>query len=703
MFAPRTHHTATLLKDGRVFIAGGSPAIAKDPNNGDVLPSGALDTAEFFQPKTGNFTGVFNAMTTARSEHTATLLKDGTVLIVGGLDRNGTALASAEIFDPHQQTFTPTAGPLRFSRYDHVATLIECGKGCPRDGGVLITGGFDNGLRTNASTQKAEFYNPSSKAFEAAGTMVSGRALHGAIPLPDGAILITGGIDGPDQSDQYVNVASAEVFDPFTGTFTATQNNMSIARSGAAVAQVKVNGSSKVMVSFGGQADFNGAFFSTSSTSDLYDPMAGSFSAGPASPATCPTDTIVNPNGCAITRAGHTATVLSNGHVLIAGGIEATAVRFRSTEIYDLTSEKFSAGPNMSEDRVFQTATVLGGLNTPGLPHAGNILIAGGNPPCDGTAERYDPIAKTFTSTGSMTDPNRCTFFTSTPLADGRVLFTGGLDVDQNVLSSAEIYDPSSDSFTSTGSMTTPRWGHSAVPVTDGTGDVLILGGSNCSAQNCNGFLTSAELFDPATGTFTATLNPLSRDRFFGTANALTIPGNIGIPNAVLVAGGSGDNTAELYNPAKQQFTFATNMNFIRFFQAVTALPGANGLTLLTGGSGRNAFDNLIPLSSAEIFDPVAGIFCGTGDMSIGRAFHSATLVGTGTDARVLVAGGFGDNTSLGSAELYNPPLNSACSGKSAAFKSIPRAAEALSMTMRSYLNALSNPHSARQALLPPR
>jgi hypothetical protein len=704
MFATRTHQTATLLKDGRVLISGGSPAVAQvnvDDSMGnlirtDVVPIGALNTAELFEPTTGNFVGVFDAMTSARTEHTATLLEDGTVLLVGGADQNGVALASAEIFDSHTMTFTPTAGTLSIARYDHTATLIQCGKGCDFDGDVLIVGGFNNASQTIA---QAELYDPTHKSFIPQESLMTDRALHTAIDLDDGSVLIAGGIQNIP-STGFTNLTSAEIFEVSpnsmnAGSFVPAENNLSAMRSGAAAVEIKLGGVSKILESFGGQADFNGAFFSSLPSSDLYDPASMTFSTGPASLPSC-TVSSLNPFGCAITRTAHTATVLNDGRVVIIGGYEATRVVLNSTETYDLTSGTFSPAPDLSEARVFQTSSVI-----MGNVHGGDILIAGGDPPCDGTAQRYDVANNAFVATGPMTSANRCTFFSATPLNDGTILFAGGLDgstegsTPPNVLNTAELYNPANDTFTPVGNLNSPRWGHAAVQLTDGSNDVLIVGGANCAASGCNGFLNTAELFDPATKMFTPTTNPLKEPRFFSSVNNLPImpgPTSETPANGVLIAGGSGDNTAEYYDPATGTFSVTGNMNFIRFFQPGTTLPGQAGLILLTGGSGRNAFANLLPLSSAEIFDPNAGMFCRTGDMDIGRAFHSATAIGTGKDVRVLVAGGLGDNTSLGTAELYTPPLGTGCSasGKTAELKSLAGISEDLRATVTTYLRAMS-------------
>ena len=277
MFATRTHHTATLLKDGKVLIAGGSPAVAQ----------GALNTAELFDTKTGNFTGVFEALLSARTEHTATLLEDGTVLLVGGTDQNGTALASAEIFDPHTQTFAPTNGISNTARFDHTATLIKC-KNCGLDGDD------DRRWRQQCATKPCGCgtIHPSDKSFHAQSAMVSARALHTAIDLDDGSVLIAGGVNGNTG-----NLNSAEIFDanPTSMTFGSfvPVGNMKDARSGAAAAEVQIGGAAQILVTFGGDAASTVAYSSRLASTAQYDPASMTFIAGPPSPTECATDQLI--------------------------------------------------------------------------------------------------------------------------------------------------------------------------------------------------------------------------------------------------------------------------------------------------------------------------------------------------------------------------------------------------------------------------
>jgi Galactose oxidase, central domain/Kelch motif len=244
MLAPRSGHTATLLPDGRVLIAGGmrrnqdfyrsaevyDPATGKFQATGEMLiarvghgaallPSGKVliaggwvgngvtDEAELYDPATGKFT-VIAHMITKRGRPEVTVLRDGNVLITGGGangDGPGSTLASAEVFDAATLRFRPTES-MHFARIAHSATLLA-------DGRVLVAGG--RGAEVNAS---AEIYDPKSGAFRETGRMMTARYKHTSGLLPDGRVLLAG---GSDERDWHGTLSSAEIYDPQHGTFSA--------------------------------------------------------------------------------------------------------------------------------------------------------------------------------------------------------------------------------------------------------------------------------------------------------------------------------------------------------------------------------------------------------------------------------------------------------------------------------------------------
>lgn len=227
-------------------------------------------------------------------------------------------------------------------------------------------------------------------------------------------------------------------------------------------------------------------------------------------------------------------------------------------------------------------------------------------------------------------------------LADGRVLIAGGMVANENLLDSAEIYDPASGRFTSAGHMHSIRTSASAVLLRNGK--VLITGG--WATQSPQGVQASAELFDPRSGKF-APAGEMTTPRA-GSASVLLPDGR------VLIAGGcSGESdmlaSAEIYDPEKGTFSPTGSMNTARIPYGAVLL--RNGRVLVAGGTGP---DRKV-LASAEEYDPATGKWAKVGSLHAPRHKHALTLLG---DGRVLVAGG-SDNRDwqgqLTSAEIYDP------------------------------------------------
>ena len=362
MTAPRAGHTATLLLNGKVLIAGGSPG---------GLSTGQQDSAELYDPSTGAFTPTAGPMTT-RSGHTATLLADGRVLIAGG--RSGASgtldIASAELYDPASSTFTP-AGVMTHLRGLNWATLLA-------DGRVLLTG-----CAIPCNSAIAELYDPATGRFADAGAPAAGGGA--AALLADGRVLITGGC------------TAVQVFDPGAGTFRFT-GPMINGCADINTATLLTNG--KVL--FAGNTENDGH----PANAELYNPAAGTFASlghtiGPhqfSAATLIPDGTVLITGGqlpggngdsgaelylpttgvfalagkMTTSRHSHTATLLPNGSVLIAGGYSLWPAATVSAEIYR---------PSVLTPSVVLYSLSSDGLGQGAILHAGTAQTASPNQP----------------------------------------------------------------------------------------------------------------------------------------------------------------------------------------------------------------------------------------------------------------------------------------------------------------------------------
>src|ERR1017187_4683747 len=255
------------------------------------------------------------------------------------------------------------------------------------------------------------------------------------------------------------------------------------------------------------------------------------------------------------------------------------------------------------------------------------------------TAELYDSASGTWKVTGAQVAPRA--YHTATLLPGGKVLIAGGYNSSSGLLSSAELYDPASGTWTPTGALATAREYHTATLLPNGM--VLVVGGETNQIVIGNRSLTSAELYDPATGRWTAT-GPLKLGRYGHTATLLQ-------NGKVLVAGGSGyasTPAAELYDPASGTWTTTDAMSTARAGHTATLLP--DGRVLAVGGDYPYSAGGGLGLS-AELYDPGTGTWTATGGLNTDRSSHTATLLPNG---KVLAIEGFNAGV-LFSAEFYDP------------------------------------------------
>ena len=304
------------------------------------------------------------------------------------------------------------AGRLSVARAAHTATLLP-------NGTVLLTGGMEGAGAT------AESYDPARGSFAPAGRMLSERAGgHAAVLLPNGSVLLTGGWTGPAVT------ASAERYDPATNTFVAT-------------------------------------------------------------------GTMNSP------RSAHTATLLHTGKVLIAGGFDGSR-RLESAELYDPLTSTFTPTGSMNAPRSEYAAALL---------QEGQVLVTGGNRSSGqvlASAEIYEPVTGTFRLVGNMTMIRHK--HAATTLRDGKVLIIGGSDArdGRGRYASAEVFDPTGGTFAAVNAMNAERFKLPNAVVLLRTGRVLVAGGDE-----------HVEVYDPATNTFRTSAGRVGADLSFSTATLL--------------------------------------------------------------------------------------------------------------------------------------------------------------------------------------
>ncbi len=304
------------------------------------------------------------------------------------------------------------------------------------------------------------------------------------------------------------------------------------------------------------------------------------------------------------------------------------------------------AGSTSHERASFQALTLQNG----------RVLVAGG---FDGaktlrTADLFDPSTGTWQPTGMMTTPRGG--YSATLLPSGKVLVAGGFGARNLFLRSAELYDPATGIWTKTGNMTVGRQQMGSTLLPDGT--VLVAGGNtgrSCGPDFCATTLASAEVYNPATGTWKKVGSMTSPRAFFepvvlNGGTVLAVGGRIEVGNDEY----SAIAYADVYHPSTKSWTATGSMATPRMGASVTLLP--SGDVLAAGGATGLYGYSTVTVASAELYDPATGLWAPTGSMNAARERHVAFLLGTG---KVLVAGGddYSDccATALASSEVFDP------------------------------------------------
>ena len=325
-------------------------------------------------------------------------------------------------------------------------------------------------------------------------------------------------------------------------------------------------------------------------------------------------------------RASHSATLLPDGRVLIAGGMRRNQDFYSSAELYEPATGKFQATGSMAVARVGHAAVLL---------LSGKVLIVGGwvGHESTDTVELYDPATGKFAALPKMSvrRGRPC----ATLLNSGDVLITGGGDHDSpGGVDSAEVFHTATNKFEALSPMHAARIAQTATVLNDGR--VLIVGGRGDTVT------ATAELYDPATKRFTLT-GSMQTARYKHTAGLLS-------DGRVLIAGGSDDrdwrgamNSAEIYDPRTGSFSAASSLNDSRFKLPEQAVQLRSGLILVAGGS-----------KLVEVYDPATGKFLiAAGQMNDARHYMTETKLGDGS---VLLTGGYpGNDQATGETWIYHP------------------------------------------------
>ena len=738
---PRFHHAATLLQNGQVLITGGET---------DPTPSGAYNTAEIFNPTTWTFSPVSANMISGREGHAAMLLNDGTVLITGGDNPPSGSLNTAEIYNSTSNTFTAVSAAMTSPKIFHDAVLLNGGQ-------VLLSGGENDSGGTSAALNTAELYDPTAQTFTAvAGNMTSVREHQTATLLNDGTVLEDGGTDGTNifsTAEIYtasqlsgltsITISPASPSVPLgsqqlltaTGTFSsgATQVLSSIlwSSSSTSVSAVSndasdtgfvttvaqgtatitataagISGSATVTVPaptlvfitinpqnvampLGTVQQFTATgTYSDGSTQDLTQTAtwtssssATTVSAGLVTAAALGTSTIQANFGSQSISA--TVTVGSPALVSLSVTPSTAIVALGLSQQYQVTGTytdgstqnltsaatwsvvpQTSASANsaglitgIAQGSITITAS-YGGFDgvstlTVGPPNLVSISVS------PGAASVAVGINQQFIATGMYADGSTQNLTSSVTWtsSSNTVSTISATGLATSLANGTATISASSGSVTGSATLTvetatlalnTSRYQHNATLLNNGS--VLLAGGVNCPSSGSCTYLNSAELYNPNSGTITTT---------GAMATARSAPAVLLGNGKVLIAGGytcdsSGNcgslSSAEIYDPMAGAFSSAGNMTTNRSGHTLTLLN--NGQVLIAAGETCSLANSCTALSSAELYNPTAGTFTATGSLNAARFNASAVPLNSG---QVLVVGGFDGTNYPATGELYDP------------------------------------------------
>ena len=666
----RFAHTATLLSDGTVLVVGGTTFF------------GPTATAEMYHPDTGEWSYASGKLNTARTGHAAVRLDDGKVLIIGGSDQASNPLSSVELFDPETETFRLMASlPNSLSSgqafnvgndkvvfiqrngqgsgvaiFDYSSNSWKPGATVPTggqspamimlaNGNIFVCGGWDE-------ASDVEIYNPSGDSWTSLAPMAQGRTSPIATALSNGNVFIASGF--AEGTDGAYALSSTEIYNPNSSPNGASVLGPTLPQPGP-MGSGLVNAlmpSGKVLITGGGYSPSYGAVDVPLAQAAIYDPTLNII-------------TTIGPMN--VSRQNHTVIALTNGNVLLVGGITGQGYGRVTSAGITAVCELFGDALTPQQPGQFVStgtlATALTGQQATTLSN-GTVLLTGGGAGQDSattaTAQIYNPASASFRYTkDNMTTPR--IGHTSSLLPDGRVLIAGGSNGNPDpggCLSSTEIYDPVADTFTAAAPMNYCRHAHQAVILSDGR--IMVISGY---AETSSQIVTNTvEIFDPNTAAWTV-VAPLPSGRASFAATRL-LEGNVLISGGYWATDADGLQAVYVYNPTTNIWTSMAPMLAPRENHIAITLP--TGKVLMVGGN-----DGTAAIGFSELYDTSAkssGNSTVAGGISAGGWAANAVLL---PDGNVWSAGGYSQllayyssgyevcSAGLPTAQVYNYLTNS--------------------------------------------
>lgn len=607
----RHRHTATLLTDGRVLIAGGRSQGSQGP---------ALSSVELVNPLTGA-SQTAAPMSVARTDHAAVLLRDGSVLVISGFNAGG-LINSAERFDPATGVWS-SAGTLASGRSFHTATLLD-------DGRVVVTGGW----AVSSYYATTEFFDPMTNTWSAGPNMVDPRAISSAVKRENGNVLIIGG-SGPGGTLTSVEefVPALNAFQPFPSLLEPRYETSATLLSDR-----------RILVAGGEQGGGNLA----TATAEIFDLETHTWRPLPS---------------MSVARALHTATLLPSGGVLIAGGYASGLFgpSNATAELFDPTTNTWATSIALQQPRQMHTAT---------LTASGDVLLVGGLHSGAQTAsmEYFDAhVVSLSTAPPPLHHGSSPAIIT---LRDQRVLVVGGIDgADATPLSALVGAD---GTWSSTAPMNTARAGHAAALLT--TGHVIVVGGSALTStevfEPVNGTWSPGPTIAARVGHSATALDdgrvlvvggngvgPDAELLSLGGSTAPTAPMQVRRSDhrstllgdgSVLVLGGRGQNgplaSGERFDPTSMTWASTSPMSTARVGHTATLL--LDGRVLVAGGDLGG---------TSQIYDSATDSWSAPAVLTSARALHSAVVMRSG---RVLIAGGVSGGLPSLTSDVFDPSRN---------------------------------------------